>query len=41
MLSMKTLRVAIVAMGSALLLGSGLAAAQTYQDARETQRLKR
>ena len=29
MLSMKTLRVAIVTMGSALLLGSGLAAAQT------------
>ena len=29
MLSMKTLRVAIVTMGSALLLGPGLAAAQT------------
>ncbi len=32
MLSIKTLRVAIVAMGSALLLGPGLAAAQTNQD---------
>ena len=32
MLSIKTLRVAIVAMGSALLLGSGLAAAQTNQE---------